>query len=220
MNVKQFFSVGKLGFVLAASVPLLAQSAGIKPFDPDAAGWATPPIHVMPRTAASPAIAGYSPVQIMTAYGLTSIANQGAGETIALVDAYNNPDAASDLTTFSTQYSLPACTTANGCFKVIYANGTKPANNKSWAGESSLDIEWAHAIAPQAKIILVEAASSSTNALLKAVSVAVSHGATVVSMSWSGAEFSGEISDDSHFNVTGVTFCASSGDSGHGTGYP
>ena len=153
-------------------------------------------------------------------YGLTSLTNKGAGETIALVDAYNNPDAASDLTTYSTQFGLPACTTTNGCFKVIYAGGTKPPNNSGWAGESSLDIEMAHAIAPQAKIILVEAASASTNALLKAVNVAVQHGATVVSMSWSGGEFSGEVSDDSHFNVTGVTFCASSGDSGHGTGYP
>jgi subtilase family serine protease len=206
--------------VLAASLPLAAQSADYGTFNPDAPGWARPPIVVLPGTADSPDVSGYSPSQVRSAYALAGIANEGAGQTIALVDAYNNPDAATDLNTFDTEFSLPACTTANGCFKVVYATGRKPANNSSWAGESSLDIEWSHAIAPQAKIILVEAASSSTSALLKAVDVAVSNGATVVSMSWSGGEFSGEIGDDSHFKTTGVIFCASSGDSGHGTGYP
>jgi subtilase family serine protease len=212
-------SFGKLAVVVAAALPLMAQSADSGP-DPSQPGWAHPPIVVMPRSANSPAISGYTPAEIKKAYGISGITNKGAGQTIALVDAYNNPDAASDLATFDTQYSLAACTVANGCFKVIYASGTKPANNSDWSGESSLDIEYAHAIAPRAKIILVEAASSSNAALYAAVDAAVQNGATVVSMSWGGGEYSGETSDDTHFNVPGVVFCASTGDSGHGTIYP
>jgi subtilase family serine protease len=220
MTQMRFFSFGALAALAATALPLMAQSADSRPVDPADPGWAHPPIVVMPRSADSPAISGYSPAQVTTGYGLTSIANKGAGQTIALIDAYNNPDAASDLTTFSTQFGLPACTTTNGCFKVIYASGTQPRNNRNWSGESSLDIEWSHAIAPQAKIILVEAASASNAALFHAVDVAVANGATVVSMSFSGSEFSTEINDDSHFSVTGVVFCASSGDDGHGVGYP
>jgi subtilase family serine protease len=218
MTQKRILSFSAAAALVAAALPLMAQSA--RPVDPGDPNWAHPPIVVMPRTADSPEIAGYSPSQIKSAYGLAGIANEGAGQIIALIDAYNNPDAASDLNTFDTHFGLPACTTGNGCFKVIYATGTKPANNSGWAGESSLDIEYSHAMAPQAKIILVEAASASNAALYKAVDVAVANGATVVSMSFSGGESSSELNDDSHFNKTGVIFCASSGDSGHGVGYP
>jgi subtilase family serine protease len=193
--------------LLLAGLPLMAQSPE------DADDWAHPPIIVV-----GPSVGGYTPAQMRSAYGFSQIKNEGKGQTIALVDAYDNPDAASDLATFSTQYSLPAC--GAGCFQKIYATGTAPAANRGWSGESSLDIEWAHAIAPQAKIILVEASSASNAALLSAVDVAVQNGASVVSMSWGGREFSGEVSSDSHFNVSGVTFCASSGDDGHGAGYP
>jgi subtilase family serine protease len=102
---------------------------------------------------------------------------------------------------------------------VLYAAGAKPPNNKDWAGESSADIEWAHAIAPQAKILLVEAASESSQALFRGVDVAIANGATVVSMSWSGGESSTEIYEDNHFNVPGVVFCAPSGHLGHGVSY-
>jgi subtilase family serine protease len=218
MTQKRFLPFSAAAALAAAALPLMAQSA--RPVDPEDPNWAHPPIVVMPRTADSPEISGYSPSQIRSAYGLAGIANEGAGEIIGIVDAYNNPDAASDLKTFDTHFGLPACTVANGCFKVIYATGSKPANNSGWAGESSLDIEYSHAMAPQAKIILGEAASASTSALLKAVDVAVKNGATVVSMSWSGGETSSELSNDSHFSGAGVIFCASSGDSGHGVGYP
>jgi len=219
MQFAGFRKCAGLAIVLAAALPMMAQSSDAGVFDANQPGWAHPPIVVV-RTNATPDISGYTPAQIRTAYGLTSLTNQGAGQTIALVDAYDNPDAESDLATFTAQYSLPSCTTANGCFKVIYAAGTKPPANSGWAGESSLDIEWSYAVAPQAHIILVEASSSSNAALLQAVDVAVQNGATVVSMSYGGSEYSTEGNDDTHYNVPGVTFCASSGDSGHGAQNP
>src|SRR5580658_7191221 len=152
--------------------------------------------------------------------GCQSAWGQGAGQTIALIDAFDDANIESDLCVFDTQFSLPDCTTANGCFTKIYATGTKPGKNKDWALEESLDVEWSHAIAPQAKIIVVEAAGQGTAELLKAVDVAVANGATVVSMSFGIDEFSTETTEDSHFKTTGVVFVASSGDSGHGVFYP
>ncbi len=162
-----------------------------------------------------------SPARTRHAYGFDLLSNQGAGQTIGIVDAYDDPNIESDLGVFNTTFGLPACTTSNGCFRKVYAQGIKPNTNAGWALEISLDVEWAHAIAPQAKILLVEAASNSFTNLLQAVDVAVQNGASVVSMSWGGGEFSSETSFDSaHFAVNGVTFTASSGDSGNGVEYP
>jgi len=134
----------------------------------------------------------------------------------------DNPDAESDLATFDAQFSLPACTTANGCFQLINATGIEPpVASGDNAIESSLDIEWAHAIAPQAKIMLMEAAADDLNDLLYAVTLAVDSGATVVSMSWVGTEFSNEATAyDPYFNYPLVTFVGGSGDSGHDAFYP
>jgi len=131
--------------------------------------WATP--------AATPAAlpSGKSPTNARHAYGFDLLTNQGAGQTIAIIDAYDDPNIQNDLNTFDTTYGLPACNSSNSCFRKIYASGTKPATNSGWALEISLDVEWAHAIAPKAKIILVEGASSTTTALMKAVDVAVEH---------------------------------------------
>lgn len=182
-------------------------------------GYARPPFHVHPNATATPSTTR-TPANIRHVYGFDKIANQGAGQTIAIVDAYDHPSIESDLNTFSSAYSLPACTTANGCFKKIYASGIKPATDPDWALEIALDVEWAHAIAPQAKIMLVEAKSSSLNDLFAAVDTAVRNGASVVSMSFGGNEFNGQANFDYHFNVAGVTFVASSGDSGNGVEYP
>ena len=183
------------------------------------AGYARPPIHVKGNARSGPS--GLLPAGTRHAYGFDLLANQGAGQTIGIVDAYDDPNIESDLGVFNNTFGLPACTTSNGCFRKIYASGTKPNTNSGWALEISLDVEWAHAIAPQAKIILVEAASNSFSNLLHAVDVAVQNGASVVSMSWGGGEFSSETSFDSaHFSVNGVTFTASSGDSGNGVEYP
>jgi subtilase family serine protease len=215
MNRIQFFSCRKLAFLLVAALPLGAQDAG------NSLQLAHPPIRIFtgPDVNASTPT-GYTPAQMLTAYGFNLIDNQGAGQTIALVDAYDDASIEADLGVFDTQFGLPACTTANGCFTKIYASGTKPGTNSNWALEMSLDVEWSHAIAPQAKIILVEAANQSDSALLGAVNVAVKNGATVVSMSFGLTEFSTETTADKIFKAAGVTFVASSGDSGHGVFYP
>ncbi|HMC53047.1 MAG TPA: S53 family peptidase [Acidimicrobiales bacterium] len=168
-------------------------------------------------TASSPT--GLSPTTVQTVYGLTPSAGNGSGQTIAIVDAYHDPNALSDLNKFSLQYGLPQCNTANPCFAQLDPQGV-PAVNSGWVLEESLDIEWAHAQAPSARILLVEAASASFTNLLAAVDTAVQNGANFVSMSWGGSEFSTETASDSHFNAPGVTFTASSGDNGYGVSYP
>ena len=160
------------------------------------------------------------PSQIRHAYGFDLIANQGAGQTIGVVDAYDDANAEDDLGVFSKQFGLPSCTSSNGCFRKVYSNGRKPAANSNWSVEVSLDIEWAHAIAPQAKIVLIEAFSNNLSDLLSAVDVAVRNGASAVSMSWTAGEVSGERNLDNHFVANGVTFLAASGDTGTGVNYP
>jgi subtilase family serine protease len=136
----------------------------------------------------------------------------GGAKMIAIVDAYDAPNAASDLAAFSTQFALPAAS-----FQVVYASGTKPAYDAGWEIEESLDVQWAHAMAPNAKIVLVEAASNSFTDLMTAEDVASkmvnAAGGGEASNSWGGSEFSGETSYDSHFVKANVVFFASSGDS-------
>jgi kumamolisin len=164
-----------------------------------------------------------SPKMLRSAYNLPSTGGAGV---IAIVDAYDYPTAQQDLNTFSAQFGLPECTTANGCFHQVYASGSKPQANCSWAQEEALDIEWAHAIAPNAKIVLVEAASSGSTDLTNAIDVAsgivnpTGHGFGEVSMSWGFSEFSGETSLDAHFQHEGVVYVASTGDVGGVRDYP
>jgi subtilase family serine protease len=167
-----------------------------------------------------PPSSAYTPAQVRHAYGFDQVTNQGAGQTIGIVDAYDDANVENDLNIFSRQFGLPACTSSNGCFRRIYANGKRPAANANWSVEIALDVEWAHAIAPQASIVLVEASSNSLSNLTAAVDVAVRNGASVVSMSWMSGEFSGETGMDNHFVSNGVTFVAASGDSGTGGAYP
>lgn len=177
-------------------------------------------VHVTPANTLHPPSSAYTPAQIRHAYGFDQIVNQGAGQTIGIVDAYDGANVQNDLSVFSKQFDLPACTSANGCFRQIYASGRRPAANANWSVEIALDVEWAHAIAPHASIILVEASSNSFSNLIAAVEVAVRNGASVVSMSWMSGEFSGESGMDNHFVSNGVTFVAASGDSGTGAAYP
>ncbi|MGD0961718.1 MAG: S53 family peptidase [Methylomonas sp.] len=187
-------------------------------------GFARPLFHVT-QAAVSGGATKLTPAQVRHFYKFDKINNAapGAGQIIALIGAYDNPAIESDLGVFSKQYGLPACTTANKCFKKAYAAGSKPAANAGWSVESALDVEWAHAIAPNAAIMLVEANSSSIPDLMAAVDYAVNNGANVVSMSLGSAEFFGEQMFDMHFNnskAAHVTFVASAGDSGHGAEYP
>ncbi len=167
----------------------------------------------------TPPSTAFTPAQIRHAYGFDQITNQGAGQVIGIVDAYDDPNAESDLGIFDAQFGLPACTTANGCFRKVYSGG-KPATNSNWALEIALDVEWAHAIAPKATIVLVEAPTNSLANLLNGVEVAVRNGASAVSMSWTVSEFSGESSYDNRFVTSGITFVAAAGDSGTGVAYP
>jgi len=148
----------------------------------------------------------------------------GGSRIIAIVDAYDYPTAESDLNVFSAQFGLPQCTTSNGCFQKVFASGTQPSANCGWAQEAALDIEWAHAMAPNAKIVLVEAASNSFADLISAADVASNivsaNGGGQVSMSWGGSEFSSEGNNDFHFTTNGVVYFAASGDSGGKTIWP
>jgi subtilase family serine protease len=166
---------------------------------------------------------GYTPEQVRSAYGFDQIPSQGDGQVIGIVDAFDDPSVESDLAVFTNTFNLPPCTVGNGCLTVVFASGTRPITNTSWSMETSLDVQWAHAIAPNAKILLVEAKNGTMGALLGAVPVAVKNGANIVSMSWgSASEFSLEVALDQFlFNNPNVTYLAASGDSGHNMfGYP
>lgn len=171
-------------------------------------------------TLSAPPRGAFTPSQIRHAYGFDKLTNQGQGEVIGIVDAYDDPNIESDLGIFSGAFSLPACTSNNGCFRKVYSNGRKPVANSNWAIEIDVDVEWAHAIAPKATIVLVETPSNSFSDLLGGVQAAIRNGASVVSMSWTVGEFSNEASFDNYFASNSVTFVAAAGDSGTGVAYP
>ena len=168
---------------------------------------------------------GMSPAQIRSFYGMGST---GGSFAIAIVDAFDYPTALNDFNVFATQFGLPLETSTNvtastnQVFQIVYENGTKPAGNCGWNQEEALDIEWAHAMAPSAKIYLVEAASTSFTDLFHAIDVASGLASVKeVSLSWGGSEFSGETADDSHFPQTnGIVYFAASGDTGGQVIYP
>jgi len=175
--------------------------------------------HGNPQATISPT--GLSPSTVKSVYGYTTSSTAGSGKTIAIVDAYDDPSAESDLATFSSTFGLPACTTANGCFRKVDQNGGTryPRSDPGWSLEISLDIQWAHAIAPGAQILLVEASSNSFANLFAAEDYAKTH-AQYVSNSWGGSEWSGESAYDSHFVQPGVSFFVSAGDAGLPAEYP
>ncbi len=166
---------------------------------------------------------GYGPAALQAAYNLAGAsAANGAGRTIAIVDAYDDPKAESDLAVYRTQFGLSACTTANGCFKKVSQTGTTayPRGDAGWAQEISLDLDMASAICPNCHILLVEASSSSFANLSAAVDQAATLGATVISNSYGGSEYAAEVTDQSHYNHAGVAITVSSGDSGYGVQFP
>ena len=168
---------------------------------------------------------GYGPAQLQSAYNLPS-STAGGGATVALVDAYDDPNAESDLAVYRSQYGLPACTTTNGCFKKVNENGatsplppTEPPGN-DWATEESLDIDMVSAACPLCHIDLVEANTTSLVDLGTAVDAAVTLGAQYVSNSYGAGDSSGESAEDVYYNHPGVAVTASAGDSGYGVSYP
>ncbi len=180
----------------------------------DATGGFAQPLMVLGPMAGGGGPTGLSPSEIRSIYGFNALPENGSGQTIYIVDAYDAPNIQKDLQTFDNYYGLP-----NPTFTKSEPEG-KPQANSGWALEISLDVEWAHAIAPNAAIDLVEAASNSNANLYGAVNWAVTNGAHIVSMSWGGGDSSGESSYDSYFNHAGVTFLASAGDTGGQVIYP
>jgi subtilase family serine protease len=171
-----------------------------------------------PKAAAVPSGA-YGPAQFRGAYNLPST-SAGSGQTIGIVDAYDDPNIESDLGVYSRQFALPSCTTANGCFKrSIRLGGPNTGKECGWSLEIALDVEIAHAVCPNCKILLVEATSNSFSNLLAAEDYAKAH-ATVVSNSWGGGEFSGESSYDAHFSTANKPITFSSAIAGNGVEYP
>ncbi|HEY7993586.1 MAG TPA: S53 family peptidase [Candidatus Eremiobacteraceae bacterium] len=162
-------------------------------------------------------ISGYQPCDLQTAYSLPS-STGGSGETVGIVDAFDDPTAESDLATYRSAFGLSACTTANGCFRKVNESGVQgnyPANNTGWAQEISLDLDMASAICPNCHILLVEGTTNSFADLATSENTAVSLGANVVSNSYGGSESSGIISTyGPNYNHAGVTITASTGDSG------
>lgn len=164
---------------------------------------------------------GFGPADLVSAYQLDT--TKGFGQTVAIVDAYDDPNAAADLAVYRSQYGLPACTVANGCFQKVNQNGQTaplPSPDKGWSGEISLDLDMVSAVCPQCNILLVEANSSYMSDLGTAVDTAVRLGAKFVSNSYGGSEYSGVANNDVHYNHPGVAITASTGDNGYGVSYP
>ncbi|HWE37876.1 MAG TPA: S53 family peptidase, partial [Isosphaeraceae bacterium] len=208
---RSLLSVAGTGTPFLATVPILTTSPGANP-------------------AGSGAPAGLSPAQVRQAYGFNAIrlgggiVGDGTGQTIAIVDAFNQPNIKSDLHAFDQQFGLPDPPS----FQVVAQDGSQnlPANASKgdWGYEISLDVEWAHALAPGAKILLVEAASASDDLNTAVQWAAAQPGVSVVSMSWGSPEYYGENLDDSIYTTpaghNGVTFLAATGDTGSPGDYP
>lgn len=184
--------------------------------------WAERLIGVPGATGVRPAApSGMGPSDIRSAYALP---DTGSGMTVAIVDAYDDPNAESDLATYREQYGLPACTTANGCFrKADQRGGTDyPQGDSGWSEEITLDLDAVSAACPQCHILLVESDDNNNPTMYAAVDEAVRLGAKFVSNSWSSPEDSGDGQYESHWDVPGVLFAFATGDNGYngGTQYP
>ncbi|KUY83093.1 S53 family peptidase [Burkholderia sp. RF4-BP95] len=228
MKRASFTRVLRTLVVVSASVALtlgvsFAQSASRAP-----RAFARPPLHLHGSAKRNPV--GLSPQQIRRFYGFDQLPARGYGgddQVIAIVDAYDNPNVEADLRLFSSTFGLSPCASPR-CFTKVYATPDKrpPPPDALWALESSLDVQWAHAIAPNARIVLVEAASSSLDDLMSAIALATRPapggvGAKVVSISWGTAEFLAETQYDGQLaSANGVSFVAASGDGGNGVDYP
>jgi subtilase family serine protease len=170
-----------------------------------------------PTAAATGSAAPYGPAALHNAYNLPMTTANSQNQTVAIVDAFDDPNAESDLATYRSMFALPACTTANGCFTKVNQTGgtTPPTTNAQWGVEISLDLDMVSAVCTNCHILLVEANTTSFTDLGAAVNEAVALGANVVSNSYGGMESAGVAAVCSQFyNHPGVAITASSGDSG------
>lgn len=164
-----------------------------------------------PRTPAA-LIPGLHPADLAAAYGFPA----GAGRTVAIVDAYDDPSAESDLAVYRAAFGLPPCTSANTCFRKVDQHGgaALPPPNVGWSQEIALDVDMVSAACPSCSILLVEANSALIDDLGAAVDTAVALGAIVVSNSYYAAEWPAQGNEDAHYRHPGVAITASSGDGG------
>jgi subtilase family serine protease len=163
---------------------------------------------------------GKSPADIRSAYALTGAAS--GGKTVAIVDAYNAPNAESDLNVYRTQFGIPACTKASGCFRQVSQTGSTrlPRNDGGWAQEISLDLDMVSATCPDCKILLVEASTASFADLSAAVKYAASQHVAAISNSYGGSDSSGTTSTAAAYKQPGIAVTASTGDNGYGVESP
>jgi subtilase family serine protease len=177
--------------------------------------------HAWVRTDIAPLAtpSGYGPASLRAAYNLTT--SGSSSQTIAIVDAFDDPTAEADLAVYRTQFGLPACTTANGCFRKVDQNGGTryPRKNGGWAQEISLDLDMVSAICPNCHILLVEANTNSFANLGAAENRAAIMGANAISNSWGGSD-AADSTFGTFFNHPGIAITVSSGDSGFGVEYP
>ena len=216
--------------ILAAAAPAPTGPAGkhaVRVCARAVTGASCQALRVDPATSASgvtPAAAtpsGLFPADLQSAYKLPS-ATAGAGRTVAIVDAFDDPAAESDLGVYRSQFGLPACTAANGCFRKVGQTGSRtalPRKNASWAEEISLDVDMVSATCPNCHILLVEAKTNSFANLGAAVNTAARLGATAISNSYGGSDAS-DSTNGSFYNHPGIAVTASSGDGGFGVEYP
>ena len=226
-----------LTVAVTAALPVLAYTASASPVSSAAA------THSAARACAAPAAgfaacnawvrtdvaaarvspnatpSGYGPGDLRSAYNLPST-TAGSGQSVAIVDAYDDPTAEADLGVYRAQYGLPACTTANGCFKKVNQSGgtSYPKANGGWAQEISLDLDMVSAICPNCHIDLVEASSASFANLGAAVNEAASLKPSAISNSYGGSDTSDTSAP--YYNHPGIAVTASSGDSGYGVQFP
>ncbi len=165
---------------------------------------------------------GYDPSQLQAAYALP--VSSGRGQVIAVVDAYDTPNAQSDLAAYRARFRLPACTSGNGCFHEVNLGSTCTNPNAptavcgeyyGWDIETSLDLDMASAACPNCQILLVEAASDDFTDIYPAIQQAITSGATEVSMSFGMPETADELNHDYLFNHPGIAFTAATGDCGY-----
>lgn len=166
----------------------------------------------------TPLSGGLTPALLHAAYSLPTATYPAAQQTIAVVDAFNDPTAESDLAVYDKEFGLPACTTSNGCFRKLNEQGKTsplPATSGGWSTEITLDVQMAHAICQSCRVMLVEASSTSFSDLGAAVDAAVNAGATEVSNSYGGAEGSGYAAYNAPYDHPGVVIAVSAGDCGY-----
>jgi hypothetical protein len=197
--------------ILAGALLLVSSSINLSQADqelPFEHNWRARPFHQTDSTATPYVVGAYSPNQIKTAYNLPLTG--GAGTTIAIIVAFNYSSARSDLAVFCNEFNLPQTDLE------IYNMSSRLSSNDDWASEAAMDVQWAHAIAPQAKILLVQARSDFDTDLISAVDYARSRSDVVsISMSWGGPEDNTVTSQDFHFTSNyGAVFFAASGDNG------